>query len=84
MKTREVFISEILDVLQAASGEDVHLKFLYGGYLHETGVRIINGRKVYYFNDEDYPSMLSFKCGACIEDISLAELRDKVQLIAEL
>lgn len=83
MKTREVFIGEILDALQSAAGEGKDIRFLYGGYLHEIGVRIQNGRKVYYFNDEDYPSMLSFKCGACIEDITLAELRDKVQLIVE-
>ncbi len=82
MKTREVYIGEILDMLR--NDGDVDIKFLYGGYLHEVGAREVNGRKTYYFNEDDYPSMLSLKCGACIEDIALAELRDMVQLITEL
>lgn len=81
MKTREVAIEEIFDLMK--SGGSVAIEFLYGGYLHEIGVREVDGHRFYYFNEDEYPSMLSFKCSACIEDIALAEIRDKVQLIVE-
>lgn len=83
MKTREVTMNEILSMLSAARGSDLHLRFIYETYIYDAGVRTENGVSEFYFDDESYPSMLSFKSNVCVEGVAVCDFKDKLRLCVE-
>lgn len=80
---KEVSMDEILSMLTKARGSECHLRFVYEGYIYETGVRTVNGRSIFYFDDDEYPSMLSFKSSVCVEGVSVCDFKDKLYLYEE-
>ncbi len=83
MNFRKAEITELLSMLEAAKGKGTDIKFVYENVIYETGVRTESGRNYFYFDDEEYPSMLSYKSNVCIEGVSVCEFRDSIAIIEE-
>ena len=74
--------SELLDCLRQHRQDGILIYFFYQDAAYEVGVRIEDGKTVFFLNDDVYPSMLAFCSSANIEGILLSDLLDPIAVFS--
>lgn len=74
--------NDLLQCMRQHRQDGILIYFFYQDAAYETGVRLENGKAVFFLNDDVYPSMLAFCSSANIEGILLSDLADPIAVFS--
>ncbi|MDO4156688.1 MAG: hypothetical protein Q4D37_07930 [Oscillospiraceae bacterium] len=74
--------TELLQCMRQHRQDGILIYFFYQDAAYEVGVRMENGKTVFFLNDDVYPSMLAFCSSANIEGILLSDLVDPIAVFS--